>query len=86
MEGCSGVIHVASPFPNVAEIEVTEEAVVTPAREGTLRVLRAAAKVPSIKRVVLTSSGASMFCKKFYRYYFFILMLKKILVFRVIKL
>ena len=61
MEGCSAVFHVASPFPNVTEKEVREEELIVPAREGTLRVLRAVAKSPSkIKRVVLTSSVASI--------------------------
>ncbi|MEJ7728977.1 MAG: aldehyde reductase [Polyangiaceae bacterium] len=51
--GCGGVLHVASPFP-VAEPKRPED-VVRPAREGTLRVLRAA-RDAGVRRVVLTSS------------------------------
>jgi dihydroflavonol-4-reductase len=53
MAGCSGVLHVASPFP--VEEPKRPEDVVRPAREGTLRVLRAAREA-GVRRVVLTSS------------------------------
>ncbi|MDT5186619.1 MAG: hypothetical protein QOI29_4777 [Mycobacterium sp.] len=49
------VLHVASPMP-VGEFRGQD--VIAPAREGTLRVLRAARKA-AIKRVVITSSTAA---------------------------
>jgi nucleoside-diphosphate-sugar epimerase len=51
--GCDYVLHVASPFPPGAP--KTEDEVIVPARDGTLRVLRAA-RDAGVKRVVLTSS------------------------------
>ena len=48
------VIHVASPFPEVDK-KIDEEAVMKPAVEGTLRVLRASNEF-GVKRVVCTSS------------------------------
>lgn len=51
--GCDYVLHVASPLGSGAEKDA--DALVKPAREGTLRVLRAAVKAGA-KRVVLTSS------------------------------
>ena len=39
--GCEYVLHVASPFP--PSIPKHEDELIVPAREGTLRVLRAAA-------------------------------------------
>jgi dihydroflavonol-4-reductase len=51
--GVTAVIHTASPFPMVQPKD--EMALIAPAREGTLRVLRAAHKA-GIGRVVLTSS------------------------------
>ncbi len=53
MEGCTYVLHVASPFP-LAEPRNPDD-VIRPAREGALRVL-AAAKRAGLKRVVMTSS------------------------------
>ena len=55
--GCEFVLHVASPFP--AGVPKHEDDLIVPAREGTLRVLRAA-RVASVKRVVLTSSFAAI--------------------------
>jgi nucleoside-diphosphate-sugar epimerase len=51
--GCEYVMHVASPL-SIQEIK-TEEELVLPARDGTLRVLRAA-RDAGVKRVVVTSS------------------------------
>ncbi len=51
--GCDFVIHVASPVP--ADHVRDEDAVIGPAREGTLRVLRAA-RDAGVGRVVLTSA------------------------------
>ncbi len=58
VEGCTYVEHVASPFPSVAPAD--ENDLVRPAVEGTLRVLRAAAKSSTVKRVVVTSSVAAV--------------------------
>src|ERR1700754_3572494 len=51
--GCDYVLHVASPLPT-SEPE-HEDDIIIPAREGTLRVLRAA-RDAGVKRVVLISS------------------------------
>ncbi|MCU1476631.1 MAG: NAD-dependent epimerase/dehydratase [Subtercola sp.] len=51
--GCSFVLHVASPYPR-AEPD-NPNTVVVPARDGTIRVLRAA-RDAGVKRVVITSS------------------------------
>ena len=51
------ILHVASPFP--AAIPNDENELITPAREGALRVLRAA-RDAGVKRVVLTSSYAAI--------------------------
>ena len=53
VEGCRFVLHVASPFPGKAPKH--EDELIVPAREGTLRVLRAA-RDARVTRVVLTSS------------------------------
>lgn len=55
--GCDFVLHVASPFP--AKAPKTEDELIVPAREGALRVLRAA-RDAVVKRVVLTSSFAAI--------------------------
>ncbi|MEV4343072.1 NAD-dependent epimerase/dehydratase family protein [Actinoplanes sp. NPDC049596] len=55
--GASYVLHVASPFP-AAQPE-DENDLIVPAREGTLRVLRAA-RAAGVRRVVLTSSFAAV--------------------------
>ncbi len=55
--GCAHVLHVASPFPQ-GEPEDADE-VIVPAREGVLRVLRAA-RDAGVRRVVLTSSFAAV--------------------------
>ena len=55
--GCDYVLHVASPFP--ASMPKDENELIVPAREGALRVLRAA-RDAGVKRVVLTSSFAAI--------------------------
>ena len=55
--GCEFVLHVASPFP--ASRPSHEDELIVPAREGTLRVLRAA-RDAGARRVVLTSSFAAV--------------------------
>jgi dihydroflavonol-4-reductase len=56
-EGCGYVLHVASPFPPSAP--KNDDELIVPAREGTLRVLRAA-RDAGVRRVVLTSSFAAI--------------------------
>jgi nucleoside-diphosphate-sugar epimerase len=53
VDGCDYVMHVASPFPK--ETPKSDDEVVRPAVDGTLRVLRAAVAA-GVRRVVLTSS------------------------------
>lgn len=53
VKGADYVIHVASPTPN--KIYKNENEMIVPAREGVLRVLRAA-RDAGVKRVVLTSA------------------------------
>jgi nucleoside-diphosphate-sugar epimerase len=55
--GCEYVLHVASPFP--PNLPRHEDELIAPAREGTLRVLRAS-RDAGVKRVVLTSSFAAI--------------------------
>lgn len=57
VEGCERVLHVASPFPST--IPENEDDLIVPAREGALRVLRAA-RDRGVERVVLTSSFAAI--------------------------
>ncbi|WP_428949818.1 NAD-dependent epimerase/dehydratase family protein [Streptomyces sp. cg35] len=57
LAGCEEVHHVASPIP-VAQPDDADELIV-PAREGTLRVLRAA-RDAGVRRTVLTSSFAAV--------------------------
>lgn len=55
--GCDYVLHVASPFP--PGVPKHEDDLIVPAREGALRLLRAA-RDANVKRVVLTSSFAAI--------------------------
>lgn len=55
--GCDYVLHVASPYP--AAVPKDENELIVPARDGALRVLRAA-RDAGVKRVVLTSSFAAI--------------------------
>ncbi|MFI5952723.1 NAD-dependent epimerase/dehydratase family protein [Cryptosporangium sp. NPDC051539] len=55
--GCEYVLHVASPFP--AREPSDPDAVIAPARDGALRVLRAA-HAAGVRRTVLTSSFAAI--------------------------
>jgi nucleoside-diphosphate-sugar epimerase len=55
--GCEFALHVASPFPS--GVPRDENELIVPAREGALRVLRAA-RDAGVKRVVLTSSFAAI--------------------------
>ncbi|MFK0282830.1 SDR family oxidoreductase [Streptomyces sp. NPDC090499] len=55
--GCRYVLHTASPFPG--EEPEHEDDLIVPAREGTLRVLRAA-RDAGVERTVVTSSFAAV--------------------------
>jgi nucleoside-diphosphate-sugar epimerase len=55
LKGVDGVVHTALNLEKLRDPEIVDEAI-----EGTLSLLRAAKKHPSIKRVVLTSSIAAM--------------------------
>jgi nucleoside-diphosphate-sugar epimerase len=55
--GCEYVLHVASPLPPY--IPKHEDELIVPAREGALRVLRAAQRA-GVRRLVLTSSFAAI--------------------------
>jgi dihydroflavonol-4-reductase len=57
-DGCDYVVHVASPIPVNAPKH--EDELIVPAREGTLRVLRAA-RDAKVKRVVLTSTCGAIY-------------------------
>jgi dihydroflavonol-4-reductase len=57
VEGCDYVLHVASPFPPAQPKDPDE--LIVPAREGTLRALRASLD-GGVKRVVVTSSVAAI--------------------------
>ena len=54
---CTFVLHVASPFPAIDPEDENE--LIVPARDGSLRVLKAA-RDAGVKRVVLTSSFAAI--------------------------
>ncbi|WP_353231024.1 aldehyde reductase [Novosphingobium sp.] len=56
-EGCAGVLHVASPLPLANPKD--DDVLVKPARDGALRVLRAA-RDAGVRRVVMTSSTAAV--------------------------
>jgi len=58
IKGVDGVIHVASPFH--FKLTDNEKDLLIPAINGTKSVLLAAAKEPSVKRIVITSSFASI--------------------------
>jgi nucleoside-diphosphate-sugar epimerase len=57
VDGCDYVLHVASPFPPKQPKDPDE--LIVPARDGTLRVLRAALD-SGVRRVVVTSSVAAI--------------------------
>ncbi|XP_071937546.1 phenylacetaldehyde reductase-like [Coffea arabica] len=58
VDGCEGVFHTASPVKTVVSDPQAE--VLDPAVKGTLNVLQSCARVSSVKRVVVTSSMASI--------------------------
>jgi nucleoside-diphosphate-sugar epimerase len=56
LEGVDAILHIASPL--VKGIDKSE--VIPPAINGTLEILREAKKVPSVKKVVITASIATL--------------------------
>lgn len=56
-EGCDYVLHIASPLP--VGVPKNDDELIVPARDGALRVLRAA-RDAGVKRVVMTSSTAAI--------------------------
>ncbi|GMI66982.1 hypothetical protein like AT5G19440 [Hibiscus trionum] len=58
VDGCQGVFHTASPV--ILSATDPQAEIIDPAVKGTLNVLKSCAKVPSIKRVVLTASTSSV--------------------------
>nr|GME06823.1 cinnamoyl-CoA reductase 1-like [Ipomoea batatas] len=62
INGCEGVFHTASPVD--LSPSATKAELVDPAVKGTLNVLGSCAKIASVKRVVITSSTASVMFKR----------------------
>jgi len=58
VKGVNSIIHVASPYH--FRVTDNEKDLLIPAREGTLNILREAAKEQGIKRVIITSSFAAL--------------------------
>ena len=58
IKNVTSVIHCASPYHFC--VTDNERDLLLPAREGTLNILRAAAKETSVKRVIITSSFAAL--------------------------
>jgi nucleoside-diphosphate-sugar epimerase len=54
IKGCTYILHVASPWPIVADESTIEVAV-----KGTMNVLKSATTCSSVKKIVLTSSCAA---------------------------
>ncbi len=55
IKDCDYILHVASPWPVVADKSTVDTAV-----NGTMNVLRAAADEPRIRKIVMTSSCAAI--------------------------
>ena len=58
LNGVKAILHIASPLGISAEDH--ERDIITPAIKGTTNILKAAAKEPSVKRIVVTSSEAAI--------------------------
>ena len=58
LSGVKAILHIASPLGISAEDY--ERDIITPAINGTTNILKAAAKEPSVKRIVVTSSNAAI--------------------------
>ena len=64
IQGCDVVMHTASPF--TSEVTDPQKDLVDPAVRGTRKVLGAANRTDSVKRVVLTSSCAAIYGDNIY--------------------
>ena len=60
LSGVKAIIHIASPLSSCLSAEDHERDIVTPAVKGTTNILKAAAKEPSVKRIVVTSSPTAI--------------------------
>src|SRR4030067_1919929 len=60
MQGCELGMHTASPF-FITRIKNPEEELIRPAKEGTRKVLEAAKRTPTVRRVVLTSGAVAIY-------------------------
>ncbi|GLT84205.1 hypothetical protein SLE2022_024510 [Rubroshorea leprosula] len=60
LDGCEGVFHTASPVISSSTVTDPKAELIDPAVKGTLNVLKSCTKVPSIKRLVVTSSIAAV--------------------------
>ena len=60
MEGCELVYHTASPF--TSNFSDPQKDLIEPAVKGTENILHSASETPSVKRVVVTSSCAAIYC------------------------
>jgi nucleoside-diphosphate-sugar epimerase len=60
LKGIDGVLHIASSMPPM-DPKIDPEVITGPAVGMTVGILEDAAKVPSVKRVVLTSSVVALF-------------------------
>ncbi|XP_058735181.1 cinnamoyl-CoA reductase CAD2-like [Vicia villosa] len=58
IQGCHGVFHTASPVQFV--VKDPQKEIIDPTVKGTMNVLKSCAKSPSVKRVVFTSSIATV--------------------------
>lgn len=58
IQGCEGVFHTASPV--ILDAPNPQADIIDPAVKGTLNVLASCAKVPTVKRVIYTSSVAAV--------------------------
>ena len=60
LSGVKAIIHIASPLSSLLSAEDHERDIITPAVKGTTNILKAAAKEPSVKRIVVTSSQSAI--------------------------
>ncbi|KAI9776644.1 MAG: hypothetical protein M1839_009450 [Geoglossum umbratile] len=59
LDGVDYILHIASPLP--VETDNYERDLIEPAIKGTIGILESASKIPTIKRVVITSSVVILF-------------------------
>lgn len=60
LSGVKAIIHIASPLSSSLSAEDHERDIIAPAVKGTTNMLKAAAKEPSVKRIVVTSSQTAI--------------------------